>query len=111
MSENPAAPPFTAPAGWYPDPQAHGQRYWDGRAWTHNFAPFADPPGSRARAGDWIGGVLLSLLVPLIGLIAGAVYISKGGTKKQVGVMCVCLSGAMFLIWFVMLSAEGSAGY
>ncbi len=44
MSENPAAPPFSAPAGWYPDPQAHGQRYWDGRAWTHNFAPFANPP-------------------------------------------------------------------
>ncbi len=55
--------------------------------------------------------MLLSLLVPLIGLIAGAVYIGKGGTKKQVGVMCVCLSGAMFLIWFVKLTAEGSAGY
>jgi hypothetical protein len=28
------------PAGWYPDPQNSGQqRYWDGNAWTDNFAP------------------------------------------------------------------------
>ncbi|MHB1136470.1 MAG: Ltp family lipoprotein [Coriobacteriia bacterium] len=28
------------PAGWYPDPENSGQqRYWDGNAWTENFAP------------------------------------------------------------------------
>jgi hypothetical protein len=111
MSENPSAPPVVAPPGWYPDPQGYRQRYWDGHTWTHNFAPFPSAQRSEARPGDWIGGVLLSLLVPLIGLIAGAVYISKGGSKKQVGLMCVCLSAAMFLFWFVKVTSEGAAGY
>ncbi len=115
MSENPAAPPVVAPAGWYPDPQGYGQRYWDGQGWTHNFAPSATPsatrPGSVARTGDWIGGVLLSLLVPVAGLIAGAVYIGKGGTKRQVGWMCVGLSAAMFIFWSLKVTSEGSAGY
>jgi len=111
MSENPSAPPVTAPPGWYPDPHGYRQRYWDGRAWTHNFAPFPSAQRSEARAGDWIGGVLLSLIVPLVGLIAGAVYIGKGWSKKQVGLMCVGLSAAMFLFWFVKLTSEGSAGY
>jgi Protein of unknown function (DUF2510) len=42
---DPVAPPLPSsastpesampPAGWYPDPAgSHGQRYWDGRAWT-----------------------------------------------------------------------------
>ena len=111
MSENPSAPPVAAPPGWYADPQGYGQRYWDGHVWTHNFGPLASSPGPRATAGDWIGGVLLSLLIPLVGLIAGAVYIGKGGSKKQVGVMCVCLSAAMFVFWFMKITSEGSAGY
>lgn len=33
------------PAGWYPDPENPGQqRYWDGTAWTQNFAPTAGAP-------------------------------------------------------------------
>jgi hypothetical protein len=27
------------PAGWYPNPQATGQRYWDGASWTDVTAP------------------------------------------------------------------------
>ena len=111
MSENPSSPPVIAPPGWYPDPQGYRQRYWDGHAWTHNFAPFPSPQRSEARPGDWIGGVLLSLLVPLVGLIAGTVYISKGGSKKQVGLMCICISAAMFLFWFVKVTSEGPADY
>ena len=29
----------SAPAGWYPNPEAPGQRYWDGRAWTGYTGP------------------------------------------------------------------------
>ena len=30
----------TAPAGWYPDPQAADQmRYWDGAGWTAHVQP------------------------------------------------------------------------
>ncbi|MDZ4169065.1 MAG: DUF2510 domain-containing protein [Coriobacteriia bacterium] len=34
-----------APAGWYPDPENPGQqRYWNGAAWTQDFAPTASIP-------------------------------------------------------------------
>jgi hypothetical protein len=32
-----ALPPTTAPAGWYPNPQGPGRRYWDGVRWTQYF--------------------------------------------------------------------------
>lgn len=32
------APPLP-PAGWYPNPEGPGRRYWDGAAWTTNTAP------------------------------------------------------------------------
>ena len=31
----------SVPAGWYPDPNGEGQRYWDGAAWTEHTAPAA----------------------------------------------------------------------
>ena len=30
-------PPAPTPAGWYPNPQGPGGRYWDGYRWTENF--------------------------------------------------------------------------
>lgn len=27
------------PAGWFPDPEGPGQRYWDGQSWTEHRAP------------------------------------------------------------------------
>jgi hypothetical protein len=92
------APPVIA-AGWYLDPQGRGQRFWDGSAWTEQVAPSGAsiPPSTAALpastpTGDWVGGVLLSLLVPLIGLIVGIVYVVKGGAKRDVGIMCLVLS-------------------
>jgi hypothetical protein len=38
-SRTTAAPPPLAPAGWYPNPQSPGQRYWDGTRWTDYTAP------------------------------------------------------------------------
>ena len=35
--------PATA-AGWYPDPQGEGQRYWDGSKWTEHTGPSRPPP-------------------------------------------------------------------
>jgi hypothetical protein len=42
----PAPPPpppeqveHVTPAGWYPDPEGEGQRYWDGTRWTEHTAP------------------------------------------------------------------------
>jgi hypothetical protein len=29
-------PPGSTPPGWYPNPNGHGLRWWDGRQWTAN---------------------------------------------------------------------------
>src|SRR5262245_27947410 len=101
-------PSSTHPAGWYPDPWQPGQRYWDGRIWTHHTTPATatatptaafTPAGPPARTGDWVGGVLLSVLIPFVGFIAGIVYVVKGGERRKVGIMCLVLSSVMFLLW------------
>ena len=87
-------PPESVPAGWYPDPEGRGQRYWDGSVWTEHIAPSSQPatvPVKQASAGDWIGGALLALLLPLIGLIAGIVYVAKGDERRQVGIVTIGL--------------------
>lgn len=33
-----ALPPAPIPAGWYPNPQGQGHRYWDGYRWTNQFS-------------------------------------------------------------------------
>jgi hypothetical protein len=107
--------PSTQPsAGWYADPQGRGQRYWDGTRWTDQLAPYAPsaaPSVDTARTGDWVGGVLLSLLMPIVGLIAGVVYVAKGGEKQRVGVMCIVLSCVAFFAWLLIVSMSNSATY
>jgi hypothetical protein len=105
--------PFVA-AGWYPDPQGRGQRFWDGTAWTDQLAPYSPPAAAareQARTGDWVGGVLLSLLMPIVGLIAGVVYVAKGGEKQRVGIMCIALSCVAFLAWLAIMSGPSSGTY
>jgi hypothetical protein len=101
------------PPGWYPDPHAGCLRYWNGTEWSHHIAPLSPtaPVRQSAPAGDWIGAVLLSLFMPLIGLIAGCVYLCRGGAKRDVGLLCVVLSLGSFLFWAAVLSASGSSSY
>ena len=82
------------PAGWYADPAGLGLRYWDGAVWTQNTAPSPSPAddGPVATKGDWIAGVLLSLITPLFGLIAGVYYVAGGGRRARCGWMCIGLS-------------------
>jgi hypothetical protein len=63
-------------------------------------APVAAAP--KASAGDWIGGVLISLLLPVIGAIVGIVYVAKGGAKRQVGVMCLAISIVAGAVYFAL---------
>jgi cation transporter-like permease len=75
-----------------------------------------DPHGRRQRyaaatTGDWVGGVLLSLLVPVVAVIVGVVYVAKGGEKQRVGVMCIVLACLVFLGWFVVFSLSNAATY
>jgi hypothetical protein len=95
--------------GWYPDPRGRGQRYWTGWQWSEQLAahaPALDAVRQPASTGDWVGGVLLSVLVPVVGLIAGAVYVAKGGAKRQVGIICVALSCVTFLGWVIVATAS-----
>lgn len=71
----------TGQPGWYPDPSgAHGQRYFDGKVWTENYAPFgAQIPGIGQTAksgmskgmkiGLGVGAAILALIV--LGSIGG----------------------------------------
>jgi hypothetical protein len=103
-----------APPGWYVDPAGLGQRYWDGGSWTGHVAPIAPQTvdvGHVARAGDWIGGVLLSLIIPIVGLIAGIVYVARGGPRARCGWMCIGLSIAASLVYFAALSQRETQTY
>ncbi len=65
---------MTAP-GWFPDPSdPRRQRYFDGRAWTENYAPFGPPAqavgqpsktgmSSGLKIGLGVGAVILALIV------------------------------------------------
>ena len=65
---------MTAP-GWYPDPSdPTRQRYFDGTAWTENYAPFGGPPlgvGQPAKTGMSKGMKIgLAAGTALAGLVA-----------------------------------------
>ena len=97
--------------GWYADAAAGCRRYWDGARWTGQIAPLdQQPKPERAPAGDWVGGVLLSVLLPLIGFILGIVYLTKSGPKREVGAMCIVLSMIAFGVWYTILAAA-QTGY
>lgn len=92
------------PPGWYPDPGGQGQRYWDGRQWTQHLGPGAPPvqPSAeeKATAVEWIGLPLLSLLIPVVGFIFGALFVAKTGTKRTVGIVCLAIAAVRMVIFF-----------
>jgi hypothetical protein len=65
----------------------------------------SEKPQKGARVTDWVGGVILSLLLPLIGLIVGIVYATKDDSRRQVGIMCICLSLLVSAAWFGVSAA------
>lgn len=62
-------PPSTAPAGWYPDPDGRGQRYFDGHRW----APM--PPAREDHPTLPIAVALGALAVLVVSLVAGKVLV------------------------------------
>jgi Host cell surface-exposed lipoprotein/Protein of unknown function (DUF2510) len=61
--------------GWYPDPsEPSRQRYFDGKAWTENYAPFEPPPqafGPPAKLGMSRGKKIgLGVIAAFLALIA-----------------------------------------
>lgn len=76
-----ASPQLVPPAGWYPDPQGSGLRWWDGESWTQHFQPnpgagSAGPPTQTER--DIYQAMLRVVLVLGIAglLIYGAIKIA-----------------------------------
>lgn len=60
-------PPSTAPAGWYPDPNGTGSRYFDGRAWVETrpgFEAVEEHPSLPVGAAV---GALVVLVLSLLG--------------------------------------------
>jgi hypothetical protein len=97
--------PATPGAGWYPDPTGHGQRFWDGARWTEHYAPAAgaapvqqsDDPNQVA---NMIGGILISVLIPIVGVIVGIVWLAKGRTQQGLiflGISLVSILGYLAL--------------
>ncbi len=90
-------------AGWYPDPYSDLFRWWDGYRWTEDIAsPPSAPPAQSSRTGDWVGGILLAVLMPLIGMIAGLVSATRRDARRQVGIVTLVLSSAVMLVWFTL---------
>jgi hypothetical protein len=61
---------------------------------------------NEAASGDWIGGALIALLFPVIGFIVGLIYVTKSGSKRQVGVMTLGLSCVAFALWLVLANSS-----
>jgi hypothetical protein len=105
-----------APAGWYPNPNGAGQRYWDGQRWTEHVSGDQAPgqaPGTTAPAAPGamvkdprndtlaIVGYIASL-VPLIGLIIGLVLRSRRDPR---GNTVLIVTGVVFVLYLIAASS------
>jgi hypothetical protein len=72
-----------------------------------------------SRDPDTLNGLLREALIRdadapgerLVGLIASAVYLGKGGTRKHVGLMRVYISLVFMFVWSATLSGGSWSGY
>jgi len=62
-------PPTPTFAGWYPDADTGGTKYWDGKRWTGDTRPRRKPFAAASRPDDW-GLFFLGLSVPALPLFA-----------------------------------------
>lgn len=56
-------------------------------------------PRRRATTRDWVWGVVLSVLLPMVGVVIGCVFVSQGGGRTKVGAWCICLSLLVLPMW------------
>jgi hypothetical protein len=69
-------------------------------------APGPGPAGNDAQTGDLVGGFLLSVALPLIGIVLGLVYITRGGQKRQLGWFYIGVACATMLIFLALTAAS-----
>lgn len=113
-----AAPAQTGTApGWYFDPSVGGQRYWDGSTWLSIPAPIgAAPqgqPGQPAAApGIAVAAFVLSLVMPLVGLIMGYVARNQARISPNPQAGASLIKAAITIGWiFTILGFVGSIIY
>lgn len=76
------------PSGWYDDPEGPGSRYWDGAQWTDNRSP-------DRKHGAPVGGIIVALLVPIVGVIVALVLLAKGRGAHGAAVLLASALGAI----------------
>jgi hypothetical protein len=83
--------PTTGPAdelpspAWYQDPEnPTGMRYWDGSRWTeHRTDYLAAPAPKPVSEGLVAAGYILSFLIPIAGIVIGAMLIQRKNTHGK----------------------------
>jgi hypothetical protein len=121
------------PPGWKPDPYGRFElRYWDGTEWTANVSTrgqtTTDPPGERMAStatsappiapamtsspgqpdgpfstGAFVGLIVASVLIPLIGIVVGAISLKKPQRRSQAQILLAVGIGVVVL--YVLASA------
>lgn len=80
--------------GWYADPsRAKTKRYWDGDAWTEQRQE--EPPTEPVPDWQMALAVVAALLLPILGLIAGALMWSRARTPAIV-VLVISVGSALY---------------
>lgn len=107
------ARPATAPAGWYPNPQGPGQRWWDGAQWTDHYSAPASPqttaaassttrPGSFWIAVGGLAAMVIGAFGPWVTALGGAVSVNgtSGGRDGWLLLGAALIAGAFLLTYF-----------
>jgi len=106
----------TAP-GWYFDPSVGGQRYWDGSTWLNipaptGAAPQGQPGQAAAAPGIAVAAFVLSLVMPLVGLIMGYVARNQARVSANPQAGASLIKAAITIGWiFTILGFVGSIIY
>ena len=112
-----AAQPTGTTPGWYFDPSVGGQRYWDGSSWLNIPAPGGASaqiqPGQAAPApGIAVAAFVLSLFIPLVGLILGYVARNQARLSPNPQAGASLIKAAIIIGWiFTILGVIGSIIY
>jgi hypothetical protein len=112
-----APQPTGTAAGWYFDPSVGGQRYWDGSTWLNvpvpgGAAPQGQPGQAAPAPGIAVAAFVLSLLMPLVGLIMGYVARNQARVSANPQAGATLIKAAITIGWiFTALGVVGSIIY
>lgn len=106
MAEQEAPPTGRQAPGWYPNPSAPGQRYWDGHDWTGRYADYkgnvldVPPPPVQEKADLTVQGYLAAFLIPIVGFVIGIILLARRNDQGA-GVLVISVLASVF--WTAIL--------